>query len=186
MLCILAACTGLPFQTAHNEHELQCLQCYNVLLYVCFVMRNQPLQGKVQTMPQALYLCMMIASHTHVCVIQSSTLNLHGNPCWRAVQCLQGKTVDQPRHSPDAGPDDTQESGPFDLNPRPSFENRAQAVQCDLSAAITPAIERMLQVRLLLVLSMQWTVWDPMHVTLVVVDLLFKVWHNQLAPSKKH
>ncbi len=65
--------------------------------------------------------------------------------------CLQGKSVRQPSRpdSPGANSDERRRPGVRRLSSRSSFEEQATLAQYDLAAAITPAIEQLLQVGLL-------------------------------------
>ena len=62
--------------------------------------------------------------------------------------CLQGKSVKQPSRpdSPGGNSDERRRPGARRLSSRSSFEEQATLAQYDLAAAITPAIERLLQV----------------------------------------
>ena len=61
---------------------------------------------------------------------------------------LQGKSVKQPSRpdSPGGNSDERRRPGARRLSSRSSFEEQATLAQYDLAAAITPAIERLLQV----------------------------------------
>ena len=62
--------------------------------------------------------------------------------------CLQGKSVKQPSRPdlPGANSDERRQPGARRLSSRSSFEEQATVALSDLAAAITPAIERLLQV----------------------------------------